>query len=139
MRFDEQFSYFWRKYNNVWIGLITRQDVKLERVNQENLLAMQIFWRKCFLHLLMQWMRWVDFFFYVFNFYCQFSCSNIVLLWFNYFQHMKAKVTHWVSYGTLLGAIRQNTILPWTSDADIVVPSELFSIFDEPTDITNDI
>jgi len=38
-----------------------------------------------------------------------------------------SQIPHWVSYGTLLGAIRQNAILPWTADADIVVPGEEFA------------
>eukprot|EP01116_Phalansterium_solitarium_P002153 TRINITY_DN12015_c0_g1_i1.p1 TRINITY_DN12015_c0_g1~~TRINITY_DN12015_c0_g1_i1.p1 ORF type:complete len:345 (+),score=60.21 TRINITY_DN12015_c0_g1_i1:156-1190(+) len=34
----------------------------------------------------------------------------------------QAKITHWVSYGTLLGSVRNQSIIPWTSDVDIVVP-----------------
>jgi len=36
----------------------------------------------------------------------------------------KAQIVHWISYGTLLGALRNKTIIPWTSDVDIVVHSQ---------------
>jgi phosphorylcholine metabolism protein LicD len=38
-------------------------------------------------------------------------------------------VTHWVSYGTLLGIARDGDIIPWTIDDDIVIkgiPSQIF-------------
>ena len=30
-------------------------------------------------------------------------------------------ITHWVSYGTLLGIARDQGIIPWTIDDDIVI------------------
>lgn len=32
-----------------------------------------------------------------------------------------ANFTHWISYGTLLGAVRDNQIIPWTLDCDTTV------------------
>lgn len=36
----------------------------------------------------------------------------------------QADITYWISYGTLLGAIRENQILRWTLDVDVVIPTE---------------
>jgi len=36
------------------------------------------------------------------------------------------KVDYWVSYGTLLGAIRDEKIIPWTADIDIVIMESSF-------------
>lgn len=33
----------------------------------------------------------------------------------------RANVTHWVSYGSLLGIVRNNAMLPWTVDDDVVI------------------
>lgn len=38
----------------------------------------------------------------------------------------RANVDHWVSYGTLLGAVRGEKVLPWTADVDVVIPSEAY-------------
>eukprot|EP01116_Phalansterium_solitarium_P018992 TRINITY_DN5182_c1_g1_i1.p1 TRINITY_DN5182_c1_g1~~TRINITY_DN5182_c1_g1_i1.p1 ORF type:complete len:384 (+),score=77.57 TRINITY_DN5182_c1_g1_i1:70-1152(+) len=37
-----------------------------------------------------------------------------------------ANITHWLSFGTLLGATRSGSILPWTGDIDVTVPSTEF-------------
>eukprot|EP01116_Phalansterium_solitarium_P010999 TRINITY_DN26607_c0_g1_i1.p1 TRINITY_DN26607_c0_g1~~TRINITY_DN26607_c0_g1_i1.p1 ORF type:complete len:322 (-),score=-18.70 TRINITY_DN26607_c0_g1_i1:135-1100(-) len=42
-----------------------------------------------------------------------------------------AGITHWVSYGTLLGAARSQTILPWTGDVDIVVIREHYPVMEQ--------
>jgi phosphorylcholine metabolism protein LicD len=36
-------------------------------------------------------------------------------------------ITHWISYGTLLGAMRDQRIIAWTADSDIVVNEAHFS------------
>jgi lipopolysaccharide cholinephosphotransferase len=36
----------------------------------------------------------------------------------------EAQVNYWVSYGTLLGAVRNQTIIPWTADIDFVIKGE---------------
>ena len=39
----------------------------------------------------------------------------------------KANIRHWISYGTLLGAMRDQKIIPWTADVDVVVKGEDYS------------
>jgi len=42
----------------------------------------------------------------------------------------KTDIIHWISYGTLLGAARNGTIIPWTSDVDVVVKGSDFPRLD---------
>jgi len=38
----------------------------------------------------------------------------------------KSNLTYWISYGTLLGAVRDQKIIPWTTDIDIVVETNIW-------------
>jgi phosphorylcholine metabolism protein LicD len=38
----------------------------------------------------------------------------------------RSNLTYWVSYGTLLGAARDGQIIPWTTDADLVVQTNIW-------------
>jgi len=38
----------------------------------------------------------------------------------------KNNFTYWVSYGTLLGVVRDGGIIPWTYDADVVIDGDQF-------------
>lgn len=52
------------------------------------------------------------------NFNCPFHCPALFLKSHTF---TKTEIQHWFSYGSLLGAIRNDSILPWTADVDISI------------------
>eukprot|EP00656_Telonema_subtile_P003112 TRINITY_DN11430_c0_g2_i2.p1 TRINITY_DN11430_c0_g2~~TRINITY_DN11430_c0_g2_i2.p1 ORF type:complete len:771 (+),score=122.96 TRINITY_DN11430_c0_g2_i2:92-2404(+) len=56
-------------------------------------------------------------------------CSDVLLeVMLRFSQFMRAKnVSHFLSYGSLLGSVRSSDLIPWTNDVDLTVPAYAIS------------